>query len=73
MSNNGPLWRALALAGLMAGGAPAPVLAAQADIDFLGSYLGDWKGRGKLQGANRAARVLVAESCCHVPALLGSS
>lgn len=52
MSNNGPLWRALALAGLMAGGAPAPVLAAQADIDFLSSYLGDWKGRGKLQGAN---------------------
>jgi len=52
MNKNGPLWRALALAGLMVGGAAAPAMAGQADIDFLGSYLGNWKGRGQLQGAN---------------------
>lgn len=52
MSNTGPLWRALALAGLIVAGSAAPSLAAQADIEFLGSYLGNWKGRGQLQGAN---------------------
>jgi len=52
MNNDGPLWRSLALAGLIFAGAVAPAAAAQADIDFLGSYLGDWKGRGQLQGAN---------------------
>ncbi len=46
------LSRALALAGLMAAGAAAPALAAPADVALLQSYIGDWRGRGVLIGAN---------------------
>ena len=46
------LSRALALAGLMAAGAAAPALAAPADVALLQSYIGEWRGRGVLIGAN---------------------
>lgn len=54
MSYFGPLSRALCVAGLLAGaGLPAaPVLAAPADIALLQSYIGNWRGRGTLEGAN---------------------
>lgn len=45
----GHLWRALALAGLVLGAAPA--MAAPADVELLKSYIGDWRGRGLLHGA----------------------
>jgi len=42
-----------AFAGLLlALGIGAPKIAAQADIALLQDYLGDWRGRGKLSGAN---------------------
>lgn len=49
----GPLLRILALAGLLAATpmAVAPVMAAQADVALLKSYVGSWKGRGTLIGA----------------------
>ena len=50
-----PLTRAIALAGLLAAGglATAPAaFAAPADIALLKSYIGDWRGRGTLTGAN---------------------
>lgn len=48
------LARAFALAAtLLAGGlSTAPAFAAAADIALLKEYLGDWKGRGTLSGAN---------------------
>ena len=53
MSFFGPLSRAAAVAGLtlLAGAATAPVQAAPADIALLKSYIGDWRGRGVLIGA----------------------
>lgn len=54
MKTFGPLSRAVALAGLVLA-SPLPVTAvqaAQADIDLLKSYIGDWKGRGTLVGAD---------------------
>ena len=53
MMNFGPLSRAVALAGLMVTGSAAisPALAAPADVALLKSYLGDWRGRGTLTGA----------------------
>lgn len=49
----GPLSRRIALAGLVVatGMAAAPAYAAQADVDLLKSYIGSWKGRGTLIGA----------------------
>ena len=49
----GPLLRIIALAGLLAATpmAVAPALAAPADVALLKSYVGSWKGRGTLIGA----------------------
>jgi hypothetical protein len=48
----GPLARALAL-GLLIVGAPAlPAYAAPADVALLKSYIGEWRGRGTITGAN---------------------
>ena len=48
----GPLSRALAL-GLLIVGAPAlPAYAAPADVALLKSYIGEWRGRGTVTGAN---------------------
>lgn len=49
----GPLPRIVALAGLLAVTpmAAAPAVAAPADVALLKSYLGSWKGRGQLIGA----------------------
>lgn len=49
----GPLLRTLALAGLLVATpmAAAPALAAPADVALLKSYVGSWKGRGTLIGA----------------------
>lgn len=50
----GPLSRTLALAGLLivTASAATPVYAAKADIDLLKTYIGAWKGRGTLVGAD---------------------
>lgn len=50
----GPLTRAIALAGLVfsTGLAAAPAMAAPADVALLKSYIGEWRGRGTLTGAN---------------------
>lgn len=49
----GPLLRIIALAGLLAATpmAVAPAFAAPADVALLKSYIGSWKGRGTLVGA----------------------
>jgi hypothetical protein len=53
MTNFGALSRFIALAGLLAsmGAAATPALAAPADVALLKSYIGDWRGRGTLTGA----------------------
>jgi hypothetical protein len=49
----GPLTRAAALAGLLvSAGAASPVMAAPADVALIKSYIGEWRGRGTLTGAN---------------------
>lgn len=50
----GPLSRAVALAGLLVstGLAAAPAYAAPADVELLKSYIGEWRGRGTVTGAN---------------------
>ncbi len=49
----GPLTRAAALAGLLVSAAAAsPVMAAPADVALIKSYIGEWRGRGTLTGAN---------------------
>ena len=50
---SGPLTRIVALAGLLAVTpmSVAPAVAAPADIALLKSYIGSWKGRGELIGA----------------------
>lgn len=50
----GPLSRALALTGLLVSATfcALPAAAAPADVDLLKSYLGDWRGRGVVTGAN---------------------
>lgn len=55
MISFGPLTRAAALAGLLfsAGSAFTPALAAPADVALLKSYIGEWRGRGILIGANQ--------------------
>ncbi|HEY4200484.1 MAG TPA: hypothetical protein VGM83_07970 [Devosiaceae bacterium] len=54
MIMTGPMRRLLATAGLASSLilSAAPALAAQKDIDFLKDYLGSWRGRGTLTGAN---------------------
>lgn len=52
MIDLGHLWRAAALAGLLAASGVAPALAAPADVALLKSYIGEWRGRGVLIGAN---------------------
>lgn len=49
----GPLSRTIAAAGLVATSmvAAAPAHAAKADVELLKSYIGDWKGKGVLVGA----------------------
>lgn len=52
MNSFGPLSRTVALAGLFSVALfSTPALAAKADIDLLRSYLGSWKGKGQLIGA----------------------
>ena len=52
MTNFASLSRAAALAGLLAVSGAAPTLAAPADVALLQSYIGEWRGRGVLIGAN---------------------
>lgn len=55
----GPLTRLLALVGLLLG-APltvTPVMAAASDVALLHSYIGDWRGRGTLVGADKESVV----------------
>jgi hypothetical protein len=52
MNHLAPLSRAAALAFMLAGGAAAPAAAAPADVALLKSYIGEWRGRGVLIGAN---------------------
>ena len=52
MTKFGLLSRAAALAGLLACASAAPALAAPADVALLKSYIGEWRGRGVLVGAN---------------------
>lgn len=49
----GPLSRTVALVGLLIATpmVAAPAFAAKADVDLLKSYIGEWKGRGTLVGA----------------------
>ena len=50
----GPLSRCIALAGLLVsmGAAATPAFAAPADVALLKSYIGEWRGRGTLTGAD---------------------
>lgn len=49
----GSLTRAAALAGvLLSAAAAGPVVAAPADVALIKSYIGEWRGRGTLTGAN---------------------
>src|SRR5690554_5644345 len=52
MTYFGPRWRAAAFAGLLALAGVFPALAGPADVALLKSYIGDWRGRGVLIGAN---------------------
>lgn len=47
-----PLAFGLGLAMVVAAGAAVPALAAPADVELLKQYVGDWRGRGTLSGAN---------------------
>jgi hypothetical protein len=48
----GPLSRTVALAGLFSVALfTVPAMAAKADVDLLRSYIGSWKGKGQLIGA----------------------
>jgi len=52
MKSFGPLSRTVALAGLFSVALfSAPAMAAKADVALLQSYIGQWKGRGQLVGA----------------------
>jgi hypothetical protein len=55
MNNLGSMARSAALAGLLilGGAAAAPVQAAQADVELLRSYIGEWRGRGVVTGSSR--------------------
>lgn len=47
----GTLARGIAMAGLLVAGGVAPALAAPADVALIQSYIGEWRGRGVLIGA----------------------
>lgn len=47
----GPLSRAVMLAGVLASAGVAPAFAGPAEIALLDQYLGTWKGKGTLTGA----------------------
>jgi hypothetical protein len=53
MKSVGPLSRIIALAGLLlvAPLSAAPAMAARADVELLQSYVGDWRGKGEMVGA----------------------
>jgi hypothetical protein len=53
MNKFGAILRSVTFAGALigAGMAVSPALAAQSDIDLLSSYMGAWKGRGVVTGA----------------------
>ena len=53
MKSVGPLSRIIALAGLLlvAPLTAAPAMAARADVELLQSYVGDWRGKGEMVGA----------------------
>lgn len=51
------LMRAFALAGVLFSAGLAPALAAPADVALLKSYIGEWRGRGVLIGANKESVV----------------
>lgn len=54
MKSIGPLSRTLALAGLFSAAlVSAPAFAAKADVELLQSYIGNWKGKGQLVGAEK--------------------
>lgn len=55
MTHVASLTRAVALAGLLltSGVASAPAFAGPAEVALLQSYIGDWRGRGTLTGANK--------------------
>jgi hypothetical protein len=49
-----PLSRTVALAGLLSAALfSGPVLAAKADVELLQSYIGSWRGKGQMVGAER--------------------
>jgi hypothetical protein len=54
MTRFGPLWRTIALVGLLlsALSAATPAYAGAAEVALLKAYLGTWNGRGTLTGAN---------------------
>lgn len=54
MNSFGSLARAVALAGVLvsAGLVATPALAGKSEVELLKSYLGNWKGKGTLTGAN---------------------
>ncbi|MFD1252244.1 hypothetical protein DEVEQU_03240 [Devosia equisanguinis] len=54
MTKLGHLTQAAALAAVVAtAGAAGPAIAAPADVALLKSYIGEWRGRGVLVGANQ--------------------
>lgn len=55
MSTFGPLSRSTLLAGMvmLGGAATTPALAGPAEVALLKSYIGEWRGRGVLVGANQ--------------------
>jgi hypothetical protein len=59
MTYLGRLSRTVALAGLLVGGSLAalPAAAAPADVALLKSYIGEWRGRGVLEGAEKESVV----------------
>jgi hypothetical protein len=58
MKKFGPLARALSVLGLVAStGFAQPVLAAQADVDLIKSYIGEYQGRGTFQAEERETLV----------------
>jgi hypothetical protein len=54
MTKLGPLWRILALVGLLLSSltVSSPAYAGAAEVALLKTYLGTWSGRGTLTGAN---------------------
>lgn len=54
MTTFGPMTRAFALAAFVfSAGAAVPAMAAPADVALLKSYVGEWRGRGVVTGAEK--------------------